>query len=571
MVKHIITAFKGVVPRLRKENLGAGGAYRARDCDFSKSDLRGWRKPKHEMNLEAGTRAVFQYDCCWQASGNCADFAIWRPACARVMATGHLKYPSVISLHTDDKGNCAWGNECGGWVRLGVPFPSSPPHANPDRPFFDDGANLEGRTVKAVSYCYTYENCFCEEGAPSYPCDVIKTNDGTGFTITGFQLPPLEWGVKAINIYRSESGYDNDISQDLVSAQTGLTQFFMCGQIDVRGLTDAAPLSYHDSKSAPELGQTLTTAHNLPPPDDLTGLAAVPAGTTLAGWRKGADKEMWFCRHGESWVWPEAAVLTLDDHIRGIAPSGNGWWHVMTDGSPYAVQEEECEDEKKPRQVIRHQEPLPLLGCGTGSYNYVNTPYGTFYVSADGIVGLNGNSPPQIITGALFSSRDWRKLKPETMRLGFYQGTLFITSDKGSWCLSLNGTAFPNYENVHLSELSIRPEFYYTSRTGELFYAQDGRLWRWNAGAGQLPFEWESSEIETFFDFPIGVARVEGEGAVKATLIADEHVAWERGIVPYTTYRMPHYGRKRKHRVRLQGSGAVWRVFLGTARKDMIG
>ena len=550
-----LNVFNGIVPRLHPSNLQAGYAEVANDVSLAHGSLRPWRELLGVATVASGTKTIYQYGCCWFTFDSCADVAIWKPKCPRIMVTGWAPYPVVGAVSTDANGNCVIGNACcQGWSRLGVVAPSNAPTATATRsPIYDE----KKQDLRVVSYVYTYENCFCEESAPSYVSNTVQINEGTSVAITGILPPPEGWCISKINLYRSESSYDIGTSKKV---QTHETNFFRIAQLETSATT------FMDSVAAKDVGQVLSTYETMPPPEDLKGLTAIYGGTTLAGFRAG--NELWFSRHGESWNWPEAAMLALDDNIISLESDPTGALHVITDGSPYTiVSPEDCND-RNCRQVIRHMEALPGVVCCSGRGS-ISTPVGTVYVSSYGLVLLSGNAAPVIISQPWFATDDWRKMKPETMRLGYYAGSIFCVSDNYGFILTLDDATHPKWDTLKLSTISDRPKEMFTNRQGELFMHIGDEIFQWNAGKSFRPYTWRSKLIETNTYFSGSAGKLEGTGSVDFTIYASGRDVFSEKIKPNSIFRIPMYGRHSTHSLVISGIYEITRVYIAPSVNDL--
>lgn len=552
-----LTVFNGIIPRLHPANLQSGYAEVANDVRLDHGTIRPWRELRSVSGIPEGTKTIYQWGCCWFPFDKCVDIAQWKPSCQRLMVTGWADYPVTTPVYVDAEGACRIGNECcPGWTRLGVCAPSSPPIAVADKePSYDDKI----QDLKVVRYVYTYVNCFCEESAPSYPSEEVKTNEGVPITLTDIEVPPDGWCISKVNIYRLESAHDTGTSKQVQSHETN---YFQVGSID------AGETTFVDTVLTRNIGEALRTHETMPPPENLRGITAVYGDTLLAGFCNG--NQLYFSRHGECWNWPESEMMVLDDNIISLEAGSNGILHVITDGSPYAIIADAGCDDRKCRQVKRHMEALPGVVCCSGRGS-ISTPIGTIYVSSYGLVLLAGSNPPVVITQPWFATDDWRKLKPETMRLGYYEGSVFCISDNCGFIFTVDDTAFPKWDTLRLSTISDRPKTMFTNRQGELFMQFETDIRQWNAGNQYRPYTWKSRRIESPVYFSAAAGRIECFGAVEVKLFADGEEVYSGTCMAGECFRLPAYGRHLTHSVEITGVNEVWRVHLATSYSDLRG
>lgn len=550
-----LTVFNGIVPRLHPTNLASGYAEIAENVRLSHGTLRPWRSLLPIANIDKDIKTIYQIGCCWFVFNKCVSIATWKPQCQRLMVTGWAPYPVMAAVGVNDSGECYAGNACcPGWTHLGVIAPTNAPSAVATMPpSYDD----RKEDLKVVQYVYTYENCYCEESAPSYPSEVVQTNEGVHIVVSNLVPPPDGWCITKINIYRLESAYDTGTSKKVQSHETG---YFLVGTVD------ATATGFVDTVEAKDVGRVLTTFENMPPPQDLQGITSIYGGTTLAGFRGG--NQLWFSRHGECWNWPEAEMMALDDNIISIESDSRGILHVITDGSPYAVTADDDCNDRKCRRIVRHMEALPGVVCCSGRGS-ISTPIGTIYVSSYGLVLLSGESAPVIFTQPWFATEDWRKLKPETMRLGYYAGSIFCVSDVYGFVFSLDGVTHPKWDTLKLSTITDRPKTMFTNRQGELFFQLDGAISQWDAGNSYREYRWKSKQIESPTYFSGGAGRVECSGATKIKLFADGKEVYSHIAMPGKYFRPPAYGHHLFHGIELSGISEVWRVHVASSLYDL--
>ena len=113
-----INRFKGSVPRLADHLGQKTGASLAIDCDFSSGCLDSFREPSPYRTVAEGTKATFQHECCWHDFKGCVDMAYGSVTCKQAFVTGAEDYPLVLTVSTDDEGNCVTKTR-----RLGLPCP----------------------------------------------------------------------------------------------------------------------------------------------------------------------------------------------------------------------------------------------------------------------------------------------------------------------------------------------------------------------------------------------------------------------------------------------------------------
>jgi hypothetical protein len=534
-----IPTFYGVVPRLHPADLKPGYASVAQDVRLTHGTLDAWRERLPVLEVAPTTQTIHPWGCCWFAWDRCVEVAQWQPSCPRLYVTGEAPYPLVGVLEAD----CAVT-----WYRLGVPAPGAGPRVGGTLAVAQTQAS-EGR-----DYVFTFVNALGEEGPPSYPSNASVIEDGVPVTLTDFPVPDPEWGVTHLNIYRSATGFRTGYED----VEEPLNDFFLVATIPV------GTVSYTDTLPNTALGVTLPTREVLPPPTDLRGITLIPDTQTLVGFR---GNEVWFSGNAQPWNWPESNRLSLDDNIVALG-AVDGYLYAATTGRPYAIEAKIGPDDRTFRAVRRHMTPLPMVTC-CSNRGAVVTPFGLVYVSADGLVLLTAGEA-KVITDMWYAQDDWRRLQPETMRLGYYAGVLFCASDAEAFMLTLDTNTYAAWETYKLSTLSDRPQAMVTGANGELFMLERGVVSQWNAGEQLRPYQWESHHIDArgFVGFSAG--RVYADGSVYFTLSASGRRMFSRSVIGGNIFRILSCGQHIIHTVTLQGTAKVWDVTLATSVRELV-
>ncbi|RQH06623.1 hypothetical protein [Paraburkholderia dinghuensis] len=562
-----IDNFYGIVPRLHPVDLKPGYAVRAEDVRLTHGTLMPWRERLPVADVPAGSLTVEPFGCGWLAWDKCVEVAPWLPHCNRLFVTGDAPYPTVGRPQPD--GTFAW-------CRLGVPCPGAGPIATPVSPLpagdnADDDAALSNET-EGRDYLATYVNAWCEEGGPSWPGNEFICNDGDTVIVTG--LPPTpdpEWCVTGVNLYRRVTGFRTGREQ----VEEHITSYCLVATLPV-----GTP-SYTDSTLNMDLGAVLTTLEFMPPPACLRGILAIPETGTLVGF---CGCDLFFSANGQPWNWPEAERMTLDYPIVSLRALDVMWYgatiFAATTGTPYTIQGTSPGCKKREcRRVRQYVMPFPMVTCCSNRGSVV-TPMGMVYVSTDGLVLLPSWGQPKVITDQWFAQDDWRKLRPDTMRLGWYAGTLFCVSDSDAFMLTIDTEAYSNWETYRLSSLSDRPVFLCSAGNGELFMLnEDGTVSQWNAGTTLRPYEWESKWFESPGQtyFLAGRVWCNGEHAggncssasADFALKADQRIVFHRIVAGHDYFRIKPYGRHMIHGVILRGTGTVWAVHVATSLREL--
>ncbi|ETD67553.1 hypothetical protein V757_11225 [Pelistega indica] len=548
--------FHGMSPKTPLENLTYNYAELALDVDLSHGTLKPWRAPLLLKATSPFTKRIHQVGCCWFEFASCVSIAEWTVDCKRLYVTGDETYPTVMPI----KDNCETG--CGKLekLRLGIPAPKDAIQAKAFKFSIPTNASHlpDAEERESRAYVYTYVNCLGEEGPPSYPSNHVDTDDGSPVSLTGFSVPPKEYGIEQVNVYRMVTGMraSNETQQ---GPMPHITDYFLVATIPVGQATHI-----DGGLNVDMLGDPLTTLDVLEPPEGLRGIIAIPNSRMLAGF---VGNTLCITMNNQPWNWPLSQRYNLDDTIIAIEAYA-GRLYVMTDGHPYSIDLGDGVDARACRAIIRHSTPMPMVTC-CSTDGAITTPVGVFYVSDRGIV-LMGAGEPKVISSPWFATDDWRKLKPQTMRLGWHDGRLFVTSDDESYIFFMDSEVFGDNSYSRLTKLSIKPTHYHTGRNGELFILYDHAIHQWNAGLQVMPYTWKGAILDTKRYGYFGAVRLWADGAVSVSIFAERIPIFnDILLLPNTAVRLPRYGHHLHHQVAFTGTYEVQSFEMAQSRWEL--
>lgn len=543
MITWEIKSFYGISPRTPEHQLRPGFATRALDVNLFHGTLKPWRELEYLQDSVPGALRIHQYGCCTYSWAKCVDVAEWIPNCPRLYITGRVSYPEVALLQDD----------CGlSYQRLGVYTPSNAPAIA----FTADG-DPDGNTDQRA-YCYTFKNNLGEESAPSFPSTDALMKDGAAVEIYGFEDPPIEYNITEICVYRRASGFHTGLEKE----QEPVTDWLLIGEYPVS--TDVVV----DTTLLLNLGRAIPTREVREPPDKLSNITAIADTAMLAGT---VGNRVYFTENHQPWNWPTEQELTLDDTVVSMHDI-NGDLFVATDGYPYLVQGDVGCTKRECRSVHKFEYPMPMVACASGRGS-VATPMGMIYVSQDGLVLLSKNAPPKILTDATFAFDDWRKLRPETMRLAYYMGAVYCVSAVVSFVLWVDASTYSEYEYQRLSTISDTPQDMVLTRNGQLLFLQENKIWQWNSGSNLRPYEWISEPVNASFIYSVSRAHVTVLDYSTAFTWASPNSEYTRVLgAPWdTTFALKRLGRHIKYFMRFRGIGEVTYARLGASQEELGG
>lgn len=527
----VLEQFGGIIPRLPWHKLPKTNATIAHDVKLHNGKLEPWRERRAVSTAVQDAVCVYYHGCCSYTFDKCVYLTEYVTDYSRVYMTGRMPYPEVATFSD----NCSLQA-----YRLGVPNPAYAPKVS--------GTYSESRATDSRSYVYTYVNVFGEESGPSPVSEHVSVSDGSSVTVSGFSAPDTTYGVVSINIYRTATVWRSGNDKE----HTEATEFLFVGTVPI------SASSYTDTIKIKYLGHALETEDNREPPADMRQIIYIRGTGVLAGC---CGNTIHFATAYQPYNWPAENDLTLPYNIVNIQSLGSVLF-VSTDGYPYVIDGAQNCKPLQCRQVTEVFTPLPDISCGHVNSSVI-TPFGMVYSSRDGLVLVNQNGTYQLITTAWFSSDDWVKIRPDTVRMGFWRGYLFVTTDVLSFMLQIDGNTYNDVSATNLVTISDKPVAYTLTPFGELIMLEDNVLWQWNAGTKYRKYQWRSRMLGFGGEGTPTVAKVKTDGIMLRILSEQGTTAFERFVPNDTPVRLKRLVRGREWRIELSGKGTVDYVNLG--------
>lgn len=525
----IINVFGGIIPKQSEHNLPDTAATVAHNVKLHNGRIEAWRERAVIEQTTAGALAFHVWGCCYLHWAACVRATEYLPDYDRLYLTGRKDYPEVAT-------SVACVPE---YLRLGVPAPT--------RALVAVGVESCGETVDHRSYVYTYVNRFGEESAPSPATVSLSVTDRGSITLSGFDTPPADYGVIAINLYRTATGFRMGTEQE----QELITDYLHVIMLD------AGTRTYVDTFSIRNLGPALTTRENRPPPDDLRHISHVTGTGCLVGV---TNNQVHFSEDYEPANWPARYVKTFTANIVNMVTLDNIVF-ITTDSNPYIVNGAYNSENPMSRAYQDIDTPLPDIGCGYANSMTV-TPFGAVYASLDGLVLLKQDATFDIITANWFSSEEWRKLQPETVRLAYWRGYLICVTDMVSFMLEIDGTTYASYQLGALTTISDNPVDMQVTENGELLMLEDDTIYHWDAGGTYREYLWESTKLTFGGEGSPSVAQIKTSQTIFEILDSESRIFFWQEVFNDKPFRLPRFGRPAKFRVGFRGVGTVEQIKL---------
>lgn len=552
--------FHGIFPRITEDNLPTNSATVANDVNLRSGRLEPWRERLALAEAPESALTMHQHGCCYYTWDTCVSVAEYLPDYNSMFLTGRRGYPE----------RAVFGNNCSlTYYRLGVPKPAGTPSVSSASENAIGRSEVnDQRTMTGRSYCVTYVNVFGEESAPGNPSRVISVCDGDTVVITGLpSAPSSEYGVTAIRVYRSASVMNSDSGGTKRATENDTpASWFMIAELPV-GVTE-----FHDSVKELNLGWALQTDDYREPPADLRQMTYLRGTGVLAGV---TTNMVHFSEPYQPWNWMRKSDLTLPYNIVHAVSFGT-YLYVTTTANPYVIDmtkgcQEQC------TQVDDVNISLPDIACGY-AHSAVATPFGCVYVSKDGLVLIKPDAQVDLLTKAYFSTEDWAKIRPETIRLTYWRGYIVFVSDKASFMLEVDPSLYGDDTGAkagNLTTFSDSPVDLIDSANDELLMMDSGFIWQWNAGNTWRRYHWESRP----FDFnglssPNSVKLILRKGSTYFTIISadsDQQQLWGGVITNSRPHRIGRLGRHWFYKLGLNGTGVVESAYVNNSYGELNG
>ena len=295
-----------------------------------------------------------------------------------------------------------------------------------------------------------------EEGPPSPSSNMVDVQfvHGQAVTISDLATPPAGgYNITHRRLYRVNSSSDDAF------------QFVAEYPIATMQATDAALSS--------SLGDVLQTEEYSLPPDDLTGVRAMPNGV-LVGF---SGKNLCFCEPYQCHAWPTRYRLPTDYPIVGVEVFGSSVL-VATEGVPYVATGTQpgymTMDRTEIAQACVSRRGMADMGSAVA------------YPSPDGLM-LIGSGVAENVTQKIFRREDWQALKPESFVAAAHDGQYFAFYDTGTeqGCLILDlSTGSVNLSDIHALATHV------DLLTDTLYLVRGNDIVAWDSGTS-LAMAWQ--------------------------------------------------------------------------------
>lgn len=474
-------AFTGMQPRTEPHLLPAGAAQDALNVVLHRGSIQPLRAPAFVTELaKVGTkRAIYRFGKTvdddarfwfhWLNDTDVATGPIPDDTSERVYYTEAGQPPRV----TDATMATADGLMPTTWYRLGVPAPTvratvtvtqaPPPEPDPEAPPEEEGDKAD--LARQECYlAYTYVSVWGEEGPPNEVSEPFTAM--TGDTLNVINMDPPPGGAYNIDRKRLYVSVYDPVSN------VAVLRFWK--------EIPAAQETYSDVLDVTLLGEALPEFPLVPPPEDLFGLMAHPAGFMVGFSGQRVYRSEVFKPYG----WPYFSPVA--DQIVGGAILGQATI-ICTKGDTYMATQMDPQT-FTPQRLEGNQ---PCVAKRT-----IRTfRGGVVYASPDGLVMVDQAGSIRVATEGMLTRRQWQAYRPESMHGAVHDNRYYCWFDTGTE----RGALILEIESGGVT--LTRSDIYVTAtfadgRRDELFVAlpADNNLYKWDAGAA-LTGKWMSRRL----------------------------------------------------------------------------
>lgn len=529
-----IVTMRGTMPRVEPHLLSDEVAVIARDCHFDHgviSPLEDDASAGVELPIVPTT--LFHYGQHWFAWNKVVEVIrspIAQDPYGRVYYTDG-EYPKVTHAQIATGGS----NKPTAWYRLGIPAPgvpvgvgtTTPPVGGVDDDLTDDETRF---------YVDTFVTAMGEEGPPGPVSG--KVNIGIpGSSVALMLSPPTTQNsnITKRRIYRSVSG-------------GGLADYLLVAELPI------AQASFVDTRVDGELGAVLETYDYTMPPDGMRGMCQMANGM-CAGF---AGNSLYLCEPYLPYAWPEKYRLTTEHDIVAIAAIDTTLV-IGTKGYPYLAQG------VSPASVTTQKLSQLPQSCVSGR-SMVAMDGVVLYASPDGLVGIGANGG-QVVTEQVITSKQWRAMKPETMRAWHHEGKYVAMTDTHAFIF--------DPKSGDLRELTNRWDAAVSDMESDSLYVAKGRnlqIWR-GGSASNGQFIWRSKLFMvpegTSFNCCRVLAQDVGLVGIKLFVDGEQVMELSPGNLVPGAFRLPPV-RGRFWQIEVFGTSVVSRITLASSMAEMV-
>lgn len=420
----------------------------------------------------------------------------------------------------------AWGTTGTDLPAASRPLGVAPPQTAPL--LAASGTPPDGAGSEVREYLYIFTTDKGEISSPSPPARVTIVV-GQGVALSGMETTSINGAVVATKqIYRAQRGV-----------------YLFVGEIP------ASQATYTDTISSDALGEACPSIDWAIPSPTMYGLKLGQNGimAALDGYT------VCMCEPYHPYAWPVGYQQTLA--YPGVALGQFASTFVaLTTGEPYTI------TGAHPSQMT--VEPTHFFQPCVAKPSAVSTGSGdVIWASPEGLVSF-GASGGQILTGDIFTAKQWGALNPSTMLGAWHRGWYVGSYDPGTGRVGFMFNP-STQEWIDLPFLTATA-MYRDTVTDTLYVCIGNHVQQFRGGDAQTMI-WKSQVITApLSDFV--VARVTGDYPTRFRYYKDGALALSTQVVSDEPFKLPP-GLARNFEVEIVGDTAVLGIALSTTEKDI--
>lgn len=359
--------------------------------------------------------------------------------------------------------------------------------------------DLAGPT-QTRTYVYTWYNEWAEESVMSPVSTTLYIKDGQQVDISGL---PAAWPGSYTGTYNT-ANMKVRLYRTVTSAAG--TKYYKVADVNLGTTT------YTDTIPTKELATVLPSEFFDQPPSNMKGIQAIHNGIMVGFF----ENTVCFSEPGFPHAWPQKYQMQVDATIVGVSNVGQTVI-ILTTENPWVIQGAAPANMSKTRMDYR-------LPC-TSKRGIVNMGYGLVFPSPGGLGYYSTSSGGDLLTKHVLEWDTWKDFSDSASITAAQYNGKYIASD------SKNNFLFEKHDQIggFLIELSQKfTAMYYHAASAALYYAYDGKLWRWDdPGKPYGQFDWMSKTMVTKDYMNLGAARVIADYGSNPNdaLIADQNAA----------------------------------------------
>lgn len=400
----------------------------------------------------------------------------------------------------------------------------------PDRP----------ENIVFTNYVWTYTNEFGEEGPPSPVSRTVQRSNNAPVRIDTPASAPAGYGITHKTLYRSATG-------------AGSSAYLRVERIPLDQVT------YVDGKTDAELGTPLESQLYDLPPADLRGLLSMPNGF-LAGFSR---NELVFSAQGRYHAFPLDYRLARDYPIVAIGAI-DASLVVLTESHPYVA------TGYTPDAMSMRKLESPQACSAKRSVAHLKD-HGIVYAAPDGLVGINGQGAPLLLTEGLLTREQWQALNPASILgvahddryFGFYEKT---GGERGGFILDARNGGF----GLVFTDLWAQAA-YSDPLTDRLLLVMDNQVWQWEGSSTRRPYRWRSRLFQLPRPTAFGCAQVRAADYedLQLTLYADGAPWLSRAVTSALEFVLPDRVAQSSLEIELAGTSRVQSVEVAEEMEEL--